>query len=107
MAKVNGAKPKLPDGLGQDELLDIYYHLQLTRQLEQVLVNLYRQNKVIGGVYRSLGQEATAVGSAYALDRRTDGTGDMLAPAIRNLGSLLLMGARPVEFMKHYMAKGD
>jgi pyruvate dehydrogenase E1 component alpha subunit/2-oxoisovalerate dehydrogenase E1 component alpha subunit len=31
----------------------------------------------------------------------------MLAPAIRNLGSLLLMGARPVEFMKHYMAKGD
>jgi TPP-dependent pyruvate/acetoin dehydrogenase alpha subunit len=107
MAKANGAKRKYPAGLGRDELLDIYYHLQLTRQLEQVLVNLYRQNKVIGGLYRSLGQEATAVGSAYALDRRTDGTGDMLAPAIRNLGSLLLMGARPVEFMKHYMAKGD
>ncbi|HEX6062670.1 MAG TPA: thiamine pyrophosphate-dependent dehydrogenase E1 component subunit alpha, partial [Longimicrobiales bacterium] len=107
MAKANGAKRKYPAGLGRDQLLDIYYHLQLTRQLEQVLVNLYRQNKVIGGLYRSLGQEATAIGSAYALDRRTDGTGDMLAPAIRNLGSLLLMGARPVEFMKHYMAKGD
>ena len=107
MAKANGAKRKYPAGLGREELLDIYYHLQLTRQLEQVLVNLYRQNKVIGGLYRSLGQEATAIGSAYALDRRTDGTGDMLAPAIRNLGSLLLMGARPVEFMKHYMAKGD
>lgn len=107
MAKANGAKRKYPAGLAQDQLLDIYYHLQLTRQLEQVLVNLYRQNKVIGGLYRSLGQEATAIGSAYALDRRTDGTGDMLAPAIRNLGSLLLMGARPVDFMKHYMAKGD
>ena len=107
MAKANGAKPKLPDGLGRDELLDIYYYLQLTRQLEQVLVNLYRQNKVIGGLYRSLGQEGTAIGSAYALNRRQDGTGDMLAPAIRNLGSLLLMGAQPVEFMKQYMAKGD
>ena len=85
----------------------MYYYLQLTRQLEQVLVNLYRQNKVIGGLYRSLGQEGTAIGSAYALNRRTDGTGDMLAPAIRNLGSLLLMGAKPVDFMKHYMAKGD
>ena len=107
MAKANGANRKLPSGLGRDELLDMYYYLQLTRQLEQVLVNLYRQNKVIGGLYRSLGQEGTAVGSAYALRRREDGTGDMLAPAIRNLGALLLMGARPVEFMKQYMAKGD
>jgi TPP-dependent pyruvate/acetoin dehydrogenase alpha subunit len=107
MAKVNGAKQKLPAGLSRAELLDMYYWLQLTRQLEQVLVNLYRQNKVIGGLYRSLGQEGTAIGSAYALNRRSDGTGDMLAPAIRNLGSLLLMGAKPVEFMKHYMAKGD
>jgi TPP-dependent pyruvate/acetoin dehydrogenase alpha subunit len=72
-----------------------------------VLVNLYRQNKVIGGLYRSLGQEATAVGSAYALRRRSDGTGDVIAPAIRNLGSLLMMGARPVDVMRQYMAKGD
>ena len=107
MAKANGAKAKLDNGLGREELLDMYYYLQLTRQLEQVLVNLYRQNKVIGGLYRSLGQEGTAIGSAYALNRRVDGTGDMLAPAIRNLGSLLLMGAQPVEFMKQYMAKGD
>jgi TPP-dependent pyruvate/acetoin dehydrogenase alpha subunit len=107
MVKANGAKQKFPDGLGREQLLDMYYFLQLTRQLEQVLVNLYRQNKVIGGLYRSLGQEGTAIGSAYALNRRTDATGDMLAPAIRNLGSLLLMGAKPVEFMKQYMAKGD
>jgi TPP-dependent pyruvate/acetoin dehydrogenase alpha subunit len=107
MAKANGAKAKIAGNLGRDELLDMYYYLQLTRQLEQVLVNLYRQNKVIGGLYRSLGQEGTAIGSAYALNRRDDGTGDMLAPAIRNLGSLLLMGAQPVEFMKQYMAKGD
>lgn len=94
-------------GLSRGQLHDIYYYLQFTRQLEQVLTNLYRQNKVIGGLFRSLGQEGTAVGSAYALNRRADGTGDIVCPAIRNLGSLLVMGANPADVMKQYMAKGD
>jgi TPP-dependent pyruvate/acetoin dehydrogenase alpha subunit len=97
----------VPLDLTRDQLLELYYCLRLTREVEQVLVNLYRQNKVIGGLYRSLGQEATAVGSAYALRRRQDGTGDVIAPAIRNLGSLLMMGARPADIMRQYMAKGD
>jgi pyruvate dehydrogenase E1 component alpha subunit/2-oxoisovalerate dehydrogenase E1 component alpha subunit len=90
-----------------DQLREIYYYLQLTRQVEQVLSHLYRQNKIIGGLYRSLGQEATAVGSAYALRRAQDGTGDVLAPAVRNLGSLFVMGAPPVDVMRQYMAKAD
>jgi len=93
--------------LTRDQLHEIYYYLQLTRQLENLLTTLYRQNKVIGGLFRSLGQEATAVASAYALQRRTDATGDVVAPAIRNLGGLLVMGARPVDFLRQYMAKGD
>jgi TPP-dependent pyruvate/acetoin dehydrogenase alpha subunit len=97
----------IPLGLSRDQLSELYYHLRMTREVEQVLVNLYRQNKVIGGLYRSLGQEATAVGSAYALRRRHDGTGDVIAPAIRNLGSLMMMGAEPVQVMRQYMAKGD
>jgi TPP-dependent pyruvate/acetoin dehydrogenase alpha subunit len=88
-------------------LLDLYYWLQLTREVERVLANLYRQNKVIGGLYRSLGQEAGAVGTAYALRRRTDGTGDVLSPAIRDLGAMLMMGAAPADVMRQYMAKGD
>ncbi|HUG02602.1 MAG TPA: thiamine pyrophosphate-dependent dehydrogenase E1 component subunit alpha [Longimicrobiales bacterium] len=94
-------------GLARPQLLDIYRALQMTRQLEHVLANLYRQNKVIGGLYRSLGQEAGAVGTAYALRRREDGSGDILAPAIRDLGALLLMGAPPVAVLRQYMAKGD
>ncbi|MEX1184618.1 MAG: thiamine pyrophosphate-dependent dehydrogenase E1 component subunit alpha [Gemmatimonadota bacterium] len=96
-----------PSGLEREQLIDLYYHLLLTREVEQVLTNLYRQNKVIGGLYRSLGQEATAVGSAFALRRRTDGTGDIIAPAIRNLGGLFVMGAQPVDVLRQYMAKGD
>ena len=82
--------------------LELYYWMRLTRTLEERLVALYRQTKVVGGLFRSLGQEADAVGSAYALERR-----DILSPLIRNLGSMLVKGATPVEILKQYMAKGD
>ena len=92
------------DGLARDARLDLYYYMRLTRSLEERLVNLYRQTKVVGGLFRSLGQEADAVGSAYALDRSR---GDILSPLIRNLGSMLVQGATPLEVLRQYMAKGD
>jgi pyruvate dehydrogenase E1 component alpha subunit/2-oxoisovalerate dehydrogenase E1 component alpha subunit len=95
---------KLPPGLARDQLLELYYYMRLTRSLEERLVNLYRQTKVVGGLFRSLGQEADAVGSAYALDRTK---GDVLSPLIRNLGSMLVQGATPLEILRQYMAKGD
>jgi TPP-dependent pyruvate/acetoin dehydrogenase alpha subunit len=91
-------------GLTRDQLLELYYYMRLTRSLEERLVNLYRQTKVVGGLFRSLGQEADAVGSAYALDRSR---GDILSPLIRNLGSMLVQGATPLEILRQYMAKGD
>jgi len=90
--------------LTRPQKLELYYYMRLTRSLEERLVNLYRQTKVVGGLFRSLGQEADAVGSAYALDRTK---GDILSPLIRNLGSMLVQGARPTEIIKQYMAKGD
>ncbi|HXY68632.1 MAG TPA: thiamine pyrophosphate-dependent dehydrogenase E1 component subunit alpha [Gemmatimonadales bacterium] len=92
----------IPAALSRAQLLELYYFMRLTRSLEERLTNLYRQGKVIGGLFRSLGQEADSVGSAYALDRTA---GDMLSPLIRNLGSLLVMGARPVDVLRQYMAK--
>src|SRR5438094_4667785 len=91
-----------PAGLTRAQLLDLYYWMRLTRTLEERLVALYRQTKVVGGLFRSLGQEADAVGSAYALEKR-----DVLSPLIRNLGSMLVKGAKPVEILRQYMAKGD
>jgi TPP-dependent pyruvate/acetoin dehydrogenase alpha subunit len=88
--------------LTRAQRLELYYWMRLTRSLEERLVNLYRQTKVVGGLFRSLGQEADAVGSAYALQK-----GDILSPLIRNLGSMLVKGATPVEILKQYMAKGD
>ena len=90
--------------LSREQKLELYYYMRLTRSLEERLVNLYRQTKVVGGLFRSLGQEADAVGSAYALDRTK---GDILSPLIRNLGSMLVQRAEPVEILRQYMAKGD
>src|SRR5215218_496324 len=95
---------RLPPDLNRDQLLELYYYMRLTRSLEERLVNLYRQTKVVGGLFRSLGQEADAVGSAYALDRSK---GDVLSPLIRNLGSMLVQCATPLEIVRQYMAKGD
>jgi TPP-dependent pyruvate/acetoin dehydrogenase alpha subunit len=98
------AAPALHAGLSRSQLQELYYWMRLTRSLEEKLVNLYRQTKVVGGLFRSLGQEADAVGSAYALDRSK---GDILSPLIRNLGSMLVQGARPLEVLRQYMAKAE
>ncbi|MEX0691953.1 MAG: thiamine pyrophosphate-dependent dehydrogenase E1 component subunit alpha [Gemmatimonadales bacterium] len=92
----------LPAGLTRDQLHRIYYHLRLTRSLEERLVNLYRQTKVIGGLFRSLGQEGESVATAFALQ-----DGDILSPLIRNMGAMLVKGARPVEIFRQYMAKAQ
>ncbi len=95
--------PAVPAGLSRDQLLEIYRFLRLTRTLEERLVALYRQSKVIGGLFRSLGQEGESVASAYALHRGPHR--DLLSPLIRNLGSMLVMGAKPIDILRQYMAK--
>lgn len=102
--KNESARSDSSESLSREQKLELYYYMRLTRVLEERLVNLYRQTKVVGGLFRSLGQEADAVGSAYALDRSK---GDVLSPLIRNLGSMLVQGAKPNEIIKQYMAKGD
>ncbi|HEV8660921.1 MAG TPA: thiamine pyrophosphate-dependent enzyme, partial [Thermoanaerobaculia bacterium] len=91
-------------GLSKDELLEIAYYLRLTRTLEERLAALFRQTKVIGGLYRSVGQEGESVAAAYALEYDK---GDVVQPLIRNLGAILVAGAKPADIIRQYMAKGD
>lgn len=86
--------------LDKRQQLELLFFMRLTRSLEDRLENLYKQGKIVGGLFRSLGQEATAVGSAYALDRKH---GDMLSPLTRDLGALLVAGARPREVFANYL----
>ena len=100
--RAEGAGAHLGEALPIARKLELYRWMRLTRTLEERLVALYRQTKVVGGLFRSLGQEADAVGSCYALEAR-----DVMSPLIRNMGAMLVKGATPVEILKQYMAKGD
>ena len=86
--------------LTRDQHLEVYYFLRLNRELEEQMVRLFRQNKIVGGLYSSLGQEAISVGSAYAL-----APGDWIAPMIRNIGALLVRGFRPRDVLTQHMAR--
>lgn len=83
-----------------EKRIDLYRLLRLNRSLEERLVLLYRQGRMVGGLYRSLGQEATSVGSAFALE-----PGDVLGPLIRNLGSVLVMGYSPREVLTQHLGR--
>ena len=74
----------------------------LNRRMESALESLYKQSKVVGGVYFGLGQEGCSCASAYAL-----GPDDWLGPMIRNQGAMLVRGFSARDIMRQYMAKGD
>ncbi len=94
------SKPAIGERLTREESLDLYYHLRLTRSFEEALVRLFRQNKIVGGLYGSLGQEAISVGTACAL-----APGDWIAPMIRNIGALLVRGFGPAELFAQFMGR--
>src|ERR1700693_4094524 len=86
--------------LDKKQCLEIYRWMLVNRKMETALENLYKQGKVVGGVYFGLGQEGCSCASAYALHKD-----DWLAPMIRNQGSLLVRGFSPRDIMMQYMAK--
>jgi len=88
--------------LTRSQLHDLYYYLRLNRRVDEQLVNLYRQGKVVGGVYSSLGQEAISVGTAYALEPQ-----DLISPVIRNVGAMMVRGFRPRDLFLQYMGRKD
>src|SRR5438270_1138743 len=86
--------------LNKQQSIEIYCYMLLNRKMEQALENLFKQQKVVGGVYLGLGQEGCSCASAYALRE-----GDWIGPMIRNQGALLVRGFKPRDVMMQYMAK--
>jgi len=105
MAKTSTPKPRgtaarPSDDLVAEEKLAMYRWMLLTRRLEERLTNLYRQNQVVGGLYRSLGQEGETIAAVCALEPQ-----DVVGPLIRNMGALLVKGYRPRDIAMQYMAR--
>jgi pyruvate dehydrogenase E1 component alpha subunit/2-oxoisovalerate dehydrogenase E1 component alpha subunit len=99
---LNSAVPPIRESkyLSKQQHIEIYRWMLLNRKMETALENLYKQGKVVGGVYFGLGQEACSCASAYALKKD-----EWLGPLIRNQGSLLVRGFSPRDIMMQYMAK--
>jgi pyruvate dehydrogenase E1 component alpha subunit len=82
------------------DFLQMYYYLRLTRTLEDRITALYRQGRIVGGVYTSHGMEAISVGYASALERD-----DIIAPFHRDMGAFLIRGITPGEVIAQYLGK--
>ncbi len=82
-------------------LLDMLYYMKLTREIEtRIERKLYRQGKIVGGVYVGRGQEAIAVGSCIQLEKD-----DCICPSHRDMGAFLIRGITPREILAQYMGR--
>jgi TPP-dependent pyruvate/acetoin dehydrogenase alpha subunit len=79
------------------------HFMVLTRELEdRIERKLYRQGKVVGGVYVGRGQEAIGVGSC--IHTRPD---DVICPSHRDMGAFLIRGMPPARILAQYMGRRD
>jgi pyruvate dehydrogenase E1 component alpha subunit len=78
-----------------------FYYMALQREVEERIERrLYRQGKVLGGVYVGRGQEAIGVGAGLVAD-----PADWMYPCHRDLGVYLIRGFDPREIFAQYMGR--
>jgi pyruvate dehydrogenase E1 component alpha subunit len=92
-----------PATVSNEQALDMFYWMTLTRGVEERALNLYRQGKLPGSYYTGRGQEAISVGIALPLERGADG--DWLSPWIRDLGAYMVHGVPPWRIFAQFMGK--
>src|SRR5436309_2291963 len=82
---------------GDAALLTMLHYMKLTRALEyRIERNLYRQGKIVGGVYVGRGQEAISVGAAMHIRRGGDEShDDIVSPSHRDMAVFLMQGFTP------------
>ncbi len=79
------------------------YYLKITREAEHRIERvLYRQGKIVGGVYVGRGQEAIGVGSAIQLVE-----GDVVLPSHRDFSSFLIRGITLRRILCNWMARAN
>jgi pyruvate dehydrogenase E1 component alpha subunit/2-oxoisovalerate dehydrogenase E1 component alpha subunit len=88
--------------LSRERQLELYRFLKLTRLFDEKTVAMKRQSKLTGGVFTSLGQEATAVGTAFALEAQ-----DFISPLIRDIGACFVKGIEPRTIFLQYLGRGN
>lgn len=84
----------------EQELLQMYRIMRLTRTFESRLAALYRQGKIIGAVYLGTGQEAIATGVASVMAKD-----DIFSTVSRNLAAWFYRGVEPKHVVARWLGK--
>ncbi len=81
--------------------LDMLHFMKLTREIEdRIERKLYRQGRIVGGVYVGRGQEAISVGTAIHMEEN-----DVVAPSHRDMGVFLMRGITARRIIAQYMGR--
>ena len=99
-AEAEGESDVRAPSLTADDRRALLRFMLLMRATEERALTLYRQGKVPGSFYDGRGQEATAVGSAFALGPR-----DRTCILHRDLGAHLLRGVAPGRVLAQMMGR--
>lgn len=77
------------------------YYMKMMREVEdRIERKLYRQGKIVGGVYVGRGQEAIPVGMGLVAEPE-----DALFPSHRDLALFLIRGVHPRQIFAQYMGR--
>ncbi len=98
-----GGKNKQVPGKSKELVERLLYYMKLQRELEdRIERKLYRQGKIVGGVYTGRGQEAIGVGSSVLANKD-----DVLCPCHRDMGAFLIRGMEPRVILAQYLGRRD
>jgi pyruvate dehydrogenase E1 component alpha subunit len=93
--------PAHDPGLTLDEVVYLYRQMVMTRQMDERLVMLQRQGR-IGFHVGSLGEEASILASAYAMQPQ-----DFLFPCYREFGAALMRGLPLQKFIDNMFGNAN
>jgi TPP-dependent pyruvate/acetoin dehydrogenase alpha subunit len=87
--------------IDKDTKVKMLHYMRLTRTIEdRIERKLYRQGRIVGGVYVGLGQEAISIGTAIHMLEN-----DVVAPSHRDMGVFLMRGITPRRIIAQYMGR--
>jgi 2-oxoisovalerate dehydrogenase E1 component len=89
-------------GFSKSLLFDLYRNMVITRLTDQEILKFSRKGMAFGKHLMSTGNEATAVGAAYAM-----GDSDWLLVAIRGLGAVIVRGMSIDKILCQAMGRID
>ena len=90
----------LPATLTNEQRIELYRWMRLTRTLDDRIVAMWKQGRGVGGTFSGKGHEAIAVSGGFAT-----APDDIVAPMHRDLGCYLVRGMSPRRIVANQLGR--